>query len=188
MAGTSCRAWFSAGLWRSVSLEVLPATRFGDVYLATMSADPANNRADLLADWQSSPTSSTSMIACGADPPPRHRGRSPVQLPGHLHPQTACASQSPTPVCGGPAATVTSRYTTPNCALVDAAGAVLATRCCRLGLRTLKLVRRDISATNPGEFVFMVNGHKTLRQGQQLGAAGPPSTAATRSAWPRRWR
>ena len=41
----------SAGLWRGVTLESIPSTRFRDVYLTTTHVDAAERRASLSARW-----------------------------------------------------------------------------------------------------------------------------------------
>ena len=41
----------SAGIWRDVRLETVPAVRWRSVYLATTSVDPAAGAADVLLDW-----------------------------------------------------------------------------------------------------------------------------------------
>ena len=41
----------SAGIWRGVPIEVIPETRFRNVYLATTSVDAANKRAHLGVRW-----------------------------------------------------------------------------------------------------------------------------------------
>lgn len=42
----------SAGLWRSVRLELTPDTHWQDVYFTTLQADPAQHKARILVDWQ----------------------------------------------------------------------------------------------------------------------------------------
>ncbi|MEZ5277829.1 MAG: hypothetical protein R3F07_15720 [Opitutaceae bacterium] len=41
----------SAGIWRGVSIQVIPATRFRSVYLATTSVDASRRAAQLLVRW-----------------------------------------------------------------------------------------------------------------------------------------
>jgi len=41
----------SAGLWKSVTIEVRPEVRFSDVYLATLGVDASSSSARLLAFW-----------------------------------------------------------------------------------------------------------------------------------------
>ena len=155
----------SAGLWRSVYLEVIPPTHWSDVYLATMATDPASGRADVLADWH--------FITDRSDTDGWQ-----VQLTLSLDGEVA--HQSSHPVIGTHNRV---RFTVENTRLwwprgygdqplhdveiklLDRDGAVLAAKTQRLGLRTIRLVRRDITPDRDGEFVFVVNGERVFAKG-----------------------
>ncbi|MGE5532073.1 MAG: glycosyl hydrolase 2 galactose-binding domain-containing protein [Bacteroidota bacterium] len=155
----------SAGLWRSVYLEILPATRFGDVYLATASANVEKRRAEVFADWHVI----TDRFAIDDWQ---------VELTLRLGGQVA--HQSTHALLGTHGRVRLSiddaRLWWPRgygeqplydaqIRLLDGDGKILATHNQRIGLRTIRLVRRDITPDAPGEFVFMVNGEKIFAKG-----------------------
>ena len=155
----------SAGLWRSVYLETLPPTRFGDVYLATTSVDVANNRADVLADWQLI-TDQFDIddwrveLTLTFDGVIAHQSSHPVLSTHNRVRFTVADAQLWWPRGYGQQPLYDAEVK-----LLDAHGSTLATKRQRLGLRTIKLIRRDITPTDPGEFVFMVNGQKIFAKG-----------------------
>lgn len=155
----------SAGLWRGVYLETLPPTRFGDVYLATMSVDPAHQRADVLADWQFV-TDQFDIddwqveLSLSLDGEMAHQSSYPV-LSTHNRVRFAVSDAR----MWWPRGYGEQPLYDAELKLLDGAGNVLATKRQRVGLRTIKLVRRDITDSDPGEFVFMVNGQRIFAKG-----------------------
>ena len=156
----------SAGLWRSVRLEVVPPTTWGDVYAAVPATDPANNSADLLVDWH---------IVTDEFALDDWQVKVSLSLDGQI------AHSTTHPVIG---AHDRIRFSVPDAKLwwprgygaqplydltlqlVDGDGATLATHTQRVGLRTLKLQRTDVTdKEGTGEFVFVVNGTKVFAKG-----------------------
>jgi beta-mannosidase len=156
----------SAGLWRGVHLELLPPTRWGDVYAATAATDVERCAADLIVDWHIV----TDQFDVDA-----------WQVKVSLSQAGQVAHESVHPVIG---AHDRIRFTVSEAKLwwprgygeqplydlelqlLDADGEALATHTQRVGLRTLKLVHTDVTTPeNPGEFVFVVNGQKIFAKG-----------------------
>ena len=155
----------SAGLWRSVYLETLPPTRFGDMYLATMRVDAATNWADVLVDWQ---------LLTDQFDIDDWRVQLTLSLDGQVvyecsYPVVATHDRVRFDVSGAqlwwPRGYGDQPLYEVELKLVDGAGAVLAEKRQRVGLRTIRLVRRDITDSDPGEFAFVVNGQKVFAKG-----------------------
>lgn len=156
----------SAGIWRDVRLEVLPPTRWRSVYWATARADAARREATVLADWD---------LATGRADLSGLRVRVRLEREGRV----AHASEQPVLGTHGRASIELrdARLWWPRGAgepalydavteLVDAGGRVLDTHRCRVGLRTVRLERTDVTTPErPGEFVFVVNGRKVFARG-----------------------
>lgn len=156
----------SAGLWRDVRLEVLPATRWRSVYWATARVEAARREATVLADWD---------FATGRADLSGLRVRIRLERDGRV----AHASEQPALGTHGRAgielrdaslwwprgAGEPALYDAVT-ELVDAGGRVLDTHRCRVGLRTVRLERTDVTTPErPGEFVFVVNGRKVFARG-----------------------
>lgn len=156
----------SAGLWRSVHLDLVPPTRWGDVYAATVSVDRDQARADVILDWH--------IITDQFD-------IDEWQVELTLSHQGTVAHRSTHAVVG---AHDRQRFTVQDARLwwprgygeqplydldlklVNAAGETLATYHDRIGLRTLRLLRTDTTTPDqPGEFVFVCNGERIFVKG-----------------------
>ena len=156
----------SAGLWRSVRLEFLPPTRWTDVYFATLQANPAQKKAQIMVDWNFT-TDQFDIDHWRVRLSLKHGGKT-------IHSSTHAVINShdrnkfdldkvelwwPRGYGSQPLYDLTLE-------LLNGADKVLDTWRQQVGIRTLKLVRSDITTPEkPGEFVFMVNGEKIFAKG-----------------------
>ena len=156
----------SAGLWRSVRLEIVPPTVWGDVYAATAATDPANKSADLIVDWhivtdQFNIDDWQVKVSLSLDGQAAHSATHPV-----IGAHDRIRFSVPDAQLWWPRGYGAQPLYDLELQLVDGAGAVLATHTQRVGLRTLKLQRTDVTdKAGTGEFVFVVNGTKVFAKG-----------------------
>ncbi len=156
----------SAGLWRGVRLETVPAAAFRDVYWATLEADPASARARLLLAW---------------DLVPGRREWRGLRLRIRLSRDGETAFENVRPLfsthgkqqielekvrlwwprgAGRP-----DRYEA-ELQLLDESGKVLAENRQRIGVRTIRLSRTDVTGgPGKGDFSFYVNGRRIYIKG-----------------------
>ncbi len=156
----------SAGLWRGVRLELLPPTRWGEVYAATVAVDREKQTADITVDAQLI----TEVFDLDA-----WQARITLALDG----QTV---ESSTQALVGTHLRTQFRVNNARLwwprgygrqplydlklELIGADGRVLAQHAQRLGLRTLRLERSETTAAGEiGRFVFVVNGEKVFAKG-----------------------
>ena len=155
----------SAGLWRGVRLEAEAATRFRSVYLGTASTDAANRTATILLDWDIVTDTygrdlmftvtigkSGTVVHSSQIPLPGTHGRQYIDLDdvefwwprGYGEPHLYDITLQ----------------------VADEAGNILAKHCEKLGVRTVKLNRTEItSERHDGDFSFIVNGQKIFVKG-----------------------
>jgi len=158
----------SAGLWRDVYLEWIPATRFRSVYLATAAVDPAKQGAQLVVRWDLEtavwPIDSWSVrltVSPATGDGPEFERSYPV-LCAHGAIQCDLAPVDLWWPRGYGAATL---YDV-RLELVDAAGSVPAQWESRHGFRVAKLAKTDCTDRDGnGEFAFVVNGQKVFVRG-----------------------
>ncbi|MCX6993422.1 MAG: glycoside hydrolase family 2 [Kiritimatiellaeota bacterium] len=156
----------SAGLWRGVRLELVPPTRWGDIYVATASTDREKASAAVIVDshivtdcfdidaWQV-------RISLSLDGQAAHNATHAV-IGTHLRTRFTVADAR----LWWPRGYGAQPLYDLKLDLLDADGNVLATHTQRIGLRTIKLLRTDITTPeNPGQFVFVVNGEKVFAKG-----------------------
>ncbi|MDD4891935.1 MAG: glycoside hydrolase family 2 [Phycisphaerae bacterium] len=156
----------SAGLWRSVRLEIVPPVRFEDVYAATLSTNPANGKARLLVDWQFqvpvfdidrwkfrlSLCRDGATVFTRSQPLVANHGRTLFDVGGVE--------------CWWPRGYGRQPLYDLVLEVVDETDAVLATHASRIGIRTVKLVRTTTTSHEaPGEFVFVVNDQPVFIKG-----------------------
>lgn len=156
----------SAGLWRGVRLDVVPATRWRDVYCATASVEVAGGRADLIVDWHFI-TDQFDIDEWRVEVALRHEGEVAYEA---AHAVFGVHDRQRFTVNGAklwwPRGYGEQPLYELELRLVDGDGEVLAVHSQRIGLRTLRLVRTDVtSEEEPGEFVFVVNGEKVFVKG-----------------------
>lgn len=149
----------SSGIWRSVHLDVLPETRFGDVHWMCTKADPESRTAELRIDCQ--------IIA-----PARILHATDLRLTLSRHGKVAARIEHPVryfqtrdrvsvadadlwwPRDAGEPALYDAMAE-----VLDENGRALAHDVRRIGLRTIRLERADWhSEADPGTFRFIVNG------------------------------
>ena len=156
----------SAGLWRSVRLESMPSTRLTDVYFTTLRLDSNRQKAQVLVDWN---------FATDGFTIDRWKIRLSFERDGKQ------ILQKIFPVFGShdrhkldvtrpdlwwPRGYGTQPLYELTLELLNGDGKVLDTWHQRVGIRTIKLVRSDITTPEkPGEFVFVVNGEKIFVKG-----------------------
>ncbi|HEY3319567.1 MAG TPA: glycoside hydrolase family 2 TIM barrel-domain containing protein [Planctomycetota bacterium] len=156
----------SAGLWRSVRLETVPATRWTDVYFATLSADASARKASVLVDWH---------FWAEKFDIDRWQVRLTLSREGRVaytttQPVVNTHGRVQFEVCDAelwwPRGTGQQPLYDLTLDLLDENARVLDSYRERAGLRTIKLLRSDITTPEkPGEFVFVVNGEKVFVKG-----------------------
>lgn len=156
----------SAGIWRDVRLEKVPPTRFRSVYWATMSVDTAAKTAEVVLDFDLAAGRPaidgwTVRAALMKDGRTLYEGAFPV-ISAHGREIISLKDVEfwwPRGYGGQPLYEA-------RVAIEDGAGRVLAERREKIGLRTIRLVRTEITTPDkPGEFVFLANGEKIFVKG-----------------------
>lgn len=151
----------SAGLWRSVHVDVLPATHFRSVYFATMSVDNTKGSAVVLVDWDFvTDLINTDHLTIR------------LNIAGTQHECAALGTHGRMKVeldnvdYWYPRGYGQPHLYTAELALCDSSGNVLDKHYERIGIRIVELRRTDITLPDaPGEFVFIVNGEKVFVKG-----------------------
>jgi beta-mannosidase len=156
----------SAGMWRSVHLDILGPTRIQSVCFTTVNINLEKKTASALLDWHFI----TDRLLVD-------------DLVLHIRlmdgPETVYEHKPPIFGVSGRARLELSDISfwwprgkgDPHLYrlvvdLLDPGGSVLDTSTTRVGIRTIVLDRTDVtSIEKPGEFVFIVNGHKTFALG-----------------------
>ena len=156
----------SAGLWRSVSLEIKKTTRFEQAYWMTNSVDVEKKTAEMLLDWQFSTnyptidglTMEVSLERLGKTvyknsfPLYSHSSRQRIQL-DNVDFWWPCGYGEPALY------NATLRITDTNRKILDEVSQ-------KVGIRTADLIRTEVTTPeNPGEFVFKINGEKIFVRG-----------------------
>lgn len=156
----------SAGLWRGVRLEAVPSTRWTDVYFTTLKTEPAARKANVLVDWnfvsdQSDIDAWQVRLTLVRNGKTVHTSTRPVVNP-HDRARFDVGGADlwwPRGYGDHPLYDLTLE-------LLGKDGRILDTWRQAVGLRTIKLVRSDITTPeNPGEFAFFVNGEKIYVKG-----------------------
>lgn len=156
----------SAGLWRSVSLEVKKPTRFEQVYWMTNSVDVRNQTAQLILDWQLS-TDYPTVDGLTLEVSLTEKGKTVYE---NSYPLLS--------FCGRQRISLNNvnfwwprGYGEPTLynsivRIVDDKKNILDEKNQKVGIRTAELIHTDITTKeNPGEFVFKVNGEKMFVRG-----------------------
>jgi len=153
------------GIWRDIAIEVLPPTRWRDVAFITTEVDPAKHSARALIFWDFA----TDREAVGA-----LTVRATLSRAGHVVYQNqwhALAHTGRTPMLLNdvhlwwPRGSGEASLYDFALELIDESGRTLDVRAMRVGLRTIQLVRTEITTPDAGEFVFVVNGEKVYVRG-----------------------
>ncbi|MBI2302361.1 MAG: glycoside hydrolase family 2, partial [Armatimonadetes bacterium] len=155
----------SAGIWRDVRIELLPPTRFRNVYWTTLDTDPAGGRAEVLVDWDFA-TEQRDLDGWKVVVKLTRRGR---QVAVQQQLVFASHGRARFSVAGAalwwPRGMGEAALHEATATLVDASGAVRDEHRSRIGLRTVRLERTDVTDEQGGEFVFRVNGEKLFAKG-----------------------
>ncbi len=156
----------SAGIWRDVRLETVRPTRFRSVYWATTNVDTSAQTASVFLDFdfatdrpaidgwklKATLTRDGRKLFAGDFPVVSAHGREVISLTGVDFWWPRGYGEQP--------------LYEARVALEDETGRVLAERRERIGIRTLRLKRTEITSREaPGEFVFLVNGEKIFVKG-----------------------
>jgi beta-mannosidase len=156
----------SAGLWRRVRLEFTPATRWTEVYFATLRADAAKREARVMLDWQFA-TDQFDIdrwqvrVSLGRAGRILHQSTHAVVNPHDRLMLDLGAAELwwPRGYGGQPLYDLALE-------LLDGQGRLLDAWRQHVGIRTVKLVRTDVTTPEtPGEFAFVVNGEKIFAKG-----------------------
>lgn len=157
----------SAGLWREVNLEIIPATHWESVYWVTKNVDVEQGRASMYVDWEFA-TDRLDIDDLTMDIKLERDGK--VAFRKEVKIYTTISRERMDGLqqiefwwprgFGDPAlynATLSLR---------DANGEILCENRQEIGIRTVELVRSEVNTPeNPGEFVFVVNGEKVFIKG-----------------------
>ena len=156
----------SAGIWRDVYLEKVEPTRFRSVYWATMSVDLSEKTASLFLDFDLT-TDRPSLDQLTVKATLRKDGG---QLYGEAIPVVSTHGRAVIPLKGvdfwWPKGYGQQPLYEARVVLEDENGRALAERTEKIGIRTIRLKRSEITTPQaPGEFVFLVNGEKIFVKG-----------------------
>ncbi len=157
----------SAGLWRDVSLEIIPPTYWENVYWVTKNVDVESRKASLYVDWEFA-TDRLDIDDLSMEISLEREGRIAFKKSVKIY--TTVSRERIEGLehmdfwwprgFGDPnlyQATVTLR---------DTNGVVLCENRQQIGIRTVELLRSEVNTPeNPGEFVFVVNGEKVFIKG-----------------------
>jgi beta-mannosidase len=156
----------SAGIWRGVRLDVLPPTRWREVYATTLAADPVRGTARLRVCWDFV-TDRLTLDDLSVTLTLRHAGR---EVHTGAHPVLGTHGRATLDLAdaalwwpygyGEPALhELTLELGAPD-------GEVLATSTTTIGLRTVELRRTDLTTpAGDGAFEFVVNGERIFVRG-----------------------
>lgn len=156
----------SAGLWRSVTLEVAEPTRWNTFYLATRAFDAAAGTTAAWLEWdfitdRAAVDDLNVVFTLRRGDKTAHQSVHPA-LGTHNRILLDLKEIDPWWPCGYGAAVL---YDV-TLELMDAAGKVLATAAWRTGFRTVELRRTEVTTPEaPGEFLFVVNGQPIFIKG-----------------------
>jgi len=156
----------SAGLWREVRIDILPATRFGDCVIVTPAMNFADRTARVIVDYHII----TDVFDLDA-----------WRLQINIKRQGAVSYHAVVPVMGNHgrlwAALTNVDFWWPRgygepalydleLTLRDGTGHELAAYSEHFGIRTVRMEKTDVTTVEqPGEFVFVVNGEKIFIKG-----------------------
>ncbi len=155
----------SAGLWRGVRLETIPANRFRSVYVGTVETDAVKHTAKLMVDWNISAnqlihdlsvavsiTDSSRDIHTSVFPCLGTHGRQYIDL-NEIE-------------LWWPRGYGNAKLYDITLQILDCNGEALAEYREKLGLRTVKLRRTEITSdAKDGDFSFIVNGERIFIKG-----------------------
>jgi beta-mannosidase len=156
----------SAGIWRDVYLEKVQPTRFRSVYWATMEVDTGAKTANLFLDFDLT-TDRLSLDQLAVKATLAKEGR---QIYAETIPVVSAHGRAVIPLKGvdfwWPKGYGRQPLYEAGVSLEDENGHVLAVKKEKIGIRTIKLKRTEITTPQaPGEFVFLVNGEKIFVKG-----------------------
>ncbi|MBI5723956.1 MAG: glycoside hydrolase family 2 [Planctomycetes bacterium] len=156
----------SAGIWRSAGIEIVNPTRICDVYATAMRVDERARTADLLVQWNVV-TDRPSTDDCIFRVELARNGKIAV---AHSEPALCTHGRAVLAVCNAdlwwPKGWGEPALYELSVSLLDSGGEELARHSQTVGLRTIKLIRTDVtSPEGDGQFQFVVNGQKLYARG-----------------------
>ncbi len=157
----------SAGLWRDVSLEIIPPSFWKSVYWVTKDVDVENRKANVYVDWEFS-TNRLHIDDLTLQIQLSREGR--VAYENSVKVYTTVSREQIWELkdvdfwwpkgFGDPALYEATLK------LMDGDGKVLCENRQNIGIRKVELIRSEVNTPeNPGEFVFRVNGEKVFIKG-----------------------
>lgn len=151
----------SAGIWRSVAIEIADPTHLVSVYWTTLSVNTDARTATVLVDWEfkTNRLSVDDLVLC-------------ITLADIVKKVSVVGTHGRTRLelndidVWWPRGYGSATLYDATLQLMDANGSTLDIHHSRLGLRTATLRYTDVTAPDqPGEFVFIVNGEKVFVRG-----------------------
>lgn len=156
----------SAGLWRSVHLDVKKTTRFEQVYWMTNTVDVSLKKAEMLLDWQFS-TDYPTIDGLTMEVSLNLEGKTFYEKSFPLY--THCSRQRiqlENVDFWWPRGYGNPTLYDATIRIVDEKKNVLDESKQKVGIRTADLIYTDMTTPeNPGEFVFKINGEKVFVRG-----------------------
>ncbi len=157
----------SAGLWREVNLEIIPATHWKSVYWVTKNVDVEGRKASLYVDWEFGTDRldiDNLVMEIRLEREGRIAYRKSVKIYTTVSRERIDGLENMEfwwPRGSGDPALYEA-----SLVLMDDQGRVLCENRQQIGVRTVELVRSEMNTPeNPGEFVFVVNGEKVFIKG-----------------------
>ncbi len=156
----------SAGLWRSVRLEIVNPTRWRGVYWVTREVDVVNKRARVSVDWDFQ-TDRVDIDGFKVRLSLKRKNRIVFR---EIYPVISTHDMRTIELedveFWWPAGYGDASLYEADVELFDEEGIVLDAYRCRIGIRTAELCRTDVTSERAeGEFVFVVNGERIYARG-----------------------
>jgi beta-mannosidase len=156
----------SAGLWRDVYMEIIEPTHWRTVYWTTLETDPEKRTATVFVDWDFE-TERSEIDSLSVRITLSRNGRQAHQsIHGVISTHgRSILSLHDVDLWWPRGAGEASLYDA-TLELMDGDGKAVDVHRCRIGIRTVELLRTDVSTIEkPGEFVFRLNSEKIFVKG-----------------------
>lgn len=157
----------SAGIWRDVKLEVIPADYWESVYWVTKNVNLRNNSADLYVDWQFH-TDRLSVDDLTMNITLSSEGETAYEksIPLYTTVSRAQIQGMKNVKFWWPRGYGEQHLYEATLEIIDANGKVLCTNKQKIGVRKAEIIVTDINTKEqPGEFLFKINGEDIFVKG-----------------------